>query len=210
VRDVRIKLGRNLAREYHNDADIVVPVPDGGVFAAMGYSEESGLPFDFGLIRNHYVGRTFIEPQGKIRHFGVKVKLNPVRSLIEGKRVVLVDDSIVRSTTSKKLVEMMRNAGAKEVHYRVSSPPYISPCYYGIDTPTKENLAAANYTVDEIREYIDADTLGYLSIEGMLDAVQRNRDDFCTSCFTGKYPVEFPDEEENQLALFSKGEEDER
>jgi len=204
VKEVRIKLGRNLAKEAPADADIVVPVPDGGLFAAMGYARESGLPFEFGLIRNHYVGRTFIEPRSRIRHFGVKVKLNPVKSLIEGKRIILIDDSIVRSTTSKKIVEMIRNAGAKEVHYRVSSPPYVSPCYYGIDTPTKEHLAAANYTVEEIRKEINADSLQYLSIEGMLSSVEKNRGDFCRSCFTGKYPVDYPDEEEKQLALFEK------
>ncbi len=204
VKDVRVKLGEQLASEHHVDADIVVPVPDGGVYAAMGYSAESGIPFEFGLIRNHYVGRTFIEPQSKIRHFGVKIKLNPIKTLIKDKRVILVDDSIVRSTTSKKIVEMLRGAGAKEVHYRVSSPPYISPCYYGIDTPTKEHLAAANFSVDEIKDRIKADSLGYLSIDGMLSAVEMNRNDFCTSCFTGKYPVASPTEEENQLALFKK------
>ena len=190
--------------EHPVDADMIIPVPDGGVFAAMGYAQESCTPFEFGLIRNHYVGRTFIEPQSKIRHFGVKIKLNPIKALIKGKKIVLVDDSIVRSTTSKKIVELIRNAGAKEVHYRVSSPPYISPCYYGIDTPTREHLAAANFSVEEIRQHLGADTLGYLSIEGMLQSVEKNRDDFCLSCFTAKYPVDYPDDEENQLALFNK------
>lgn len=208
VKDVRVRLGEELAKEQPADADIVIPVPDGGVYAAMGYSKVSGIPFEFGLIRNHYVGRTFIEPRSRIRHFGVKVKLNPIKTLIKGKRVVLIDDSIVRSTTSQKLVEMMRNAGAKEVHYRVSSPPYISPCYYGIDTPKREQLAAAIHTIDEIRQSVGADTLGYLSIEGMLSSVSANRNEFCTSCFTAKYPVDYPDETEQQLALFEKGDEE--
>jgi amidophosphoribosyltransferase len=208
VRDVRVRLGEVLAREHPTDADIVVPVPDGGVFAAMGYSRISGKPFEIALIRNHYVGRTFIEPRSRIRHFGVKIKLNPIKTLIKGKSVALIDDSIVRSTTSQKIVEMVRNAGAREVHYRVSSPPYISPCYYGIDTPKKDQLAAAVHTIEEIRQFIGADTLGYLSIEGMLSAVGNNRNEFCKSCFTTKYPVDYPDEEERQLALFDKGDEE--
>ena len=160
-----------LAREQPVDADVVVPVPDSGVCAAMGFAEESGIPLRMGLIRNHYVGRTFIQPQQSIRHFGVKVKLNPVRSILDGKRVVLVDDSIVRGTTSRKIVRMVRAAGAKEVHVRISCPPTISPCFYGVDTPRRSELIAATHTLEEIREYLDADSVAYLSLEGLLSAV---------------------------------------
>src|SRR6201997_4120694 len=163
----RDTLGRQLAREAPAEADIVVPVPDSGVSAAMGYAAESGMPFRFGLIRNHYVGRTFIEPEQRVRDFGVKLKLNPVRSLLEGKRVVLIDDSIVRGTTSKKIVRMIRGAGAKEIHLRISCPPTISPCFYGVDTPSKKQLIAANKTIDEIRQFIEADSLAYLSLDGL-------------------------------------------
>ncbi|MFZ2490341.1 MAG: amidophosphoribosyltransferase [Thermoanaerobaculia bacterium] len=193
VAEVRKRLGAQLAREYPADADIVVPVPDSGVFAALGYAQESGIPFQFGLVRNHYVGRTFIEPEQGIRHFGVKVKLNPVRELIVGKRVILVDDSIVRGTTSKKIVRMIKDVGAKEVHMRISSPPTGWPCYYGIDTPERRDLIASSKSVDAIRSFIEADSLGYLSEEGLLEGV-RNGDDpsrlYCTACFTGRYPVE--------------------
>ncbi|MDH5405223.1 MAG: amidophosphoribosyltransferase [Candidatus Aminicenantes bacterium] len=197
-------LGRQLARESHVDADIVVPVPDSGVSAALGYASESKIPFDFGLIRNHYVGRTFIEPKQAIRDLGVKVKLNPVRGLIRGKRVVLVDDSIVRATTSRKIVAMIRRAGAKEVHLRISSPPIISPCFYGIDTPTKEELIASSHSVDDIRQFIRADSLKYLSLEGILSCVKNGEKRFCTACFTEKYPIDFPYERFPQLQLFEK------
>jgi amidophosphoribosyltransferase len=201
----RLRLGRQLAREAPADADIVVPVPDSGMGAAMGYSEESGLPFQWGLIRNHYVGRTFIEPKQSIRSFGVKIKLNPVRSVLEGKRVVLIDDSIVRGTTSRKIVGMVREAGAREVHMRVSSPPTIGPCYYGIDTPLKTELIAATHAVEDIRQSIGADSLAYLSHEGLLAAVgdpqgQRH----CTACFSGRYPVAVSQAEDWQLKLFEK------
>jgi amidophosphoribosyltransferase len=185
----REALGRRLAREAPADADIVVPVPDSGVAAAIGYSAESGLPFRFGLIRNHYVGRTFIEPEQNIRDFGVKLKLNPVRSMLEGQRVVLVDDSIVRGTTSRKIVRIIREAGAKEVHVRVSCPPTIAPCYYGIDTPTQKELIAANNSIEGIRNYIGADSLAYLSLEGLREAVTDSRGEFCTACYTGNYPT---------------------
>lgn len=191
VNKSRHLFGRHLAREHPANADIVVPIPDSGVAAAIGFAAESGLKFRFGLMRNHYVGRTFIEPRSSIRHFGVKIKLNPVRDLIEGKRVVLIDDSIVRGTTSKKIVKMVRDAGAKEVHMRISCPPTIAPCYYGVDTPTSEELIAAQNSVEEIRQFLEADSLGYLSMQGMLEAVGDTPDTkFCTACYTGKYPTE--------------------
>ncbi|HXE31329.1 MAG TPA: amidophosphoribosyltransferase [Terriglobales bacterium] len=189
VQQSREEMGRILAREAPADADIVVPVPDSGVAAALGYSAESGLPCRFGLIRSHYVGRTFIEPSQQIRDFGVKLKLNPVRRLLEGKRVVLVDDSIVRGTTSRKIVNMIREAGAQEVHLRISCPPTISPCYYGVDTPSKDELIAANQTLDQIRASIGADTLAYLSLDGLAQAVENRDDRFCTACYTGRYPT---------------------
>ncbi len=221
VEQSREMLGRLLAREHPVPADVVVPVPDSGVPAAVGYANESGVPFRMGLIRNHYVGRTFIEPQQAIRDFGVKLKLNPVRGLLEGKRVVLVDDSIVRGTTSRKIVHLVREAGATEVHMRISCPPTISPCYYGVDTPTREELIAADEsrrrprlteaemeayeatlnprqpqldrgqrTVEEIRRYLGADSLGYLSLENLRRAVEDTRGSYCTSCYTGVYPVD--------------------
>jgi amidophosphoribosyltransferase len=187
-------LGRQLAKEAPVDADIVVPVPDSGVTAALGYSAESGLPFRFGLIRNHYVGRTFIEPEQRVRDFGVKLKLNPVRSLLEGKRVVLIDDSIVRGTTSRKIVRMVKDAGAKEVHLRISCPPTISPCFYGVDTPSKNDLIGANKTIEEIRQFTGADSLAYLSLAGMKDACGEGvKTSYCTACYTGIYPTEFVD-----------------
>src|SRR5947208_2896329 len=201
VQESREELGRQLAIEAPADADLVVPVPDSGVTAAMGYAAESGIPLRFGLIRNHYVGRTFIEPQQTVRDFGVKLKLNPVRSLLEGKRVVLIDDSIVRGTTSRKIVRMVRGAGAKEVHMRISCPPTISPCFYGVDTPRKHELIAANKSVEEIRDYIGADSLAYLSLEGMKvacgDGVSAN---YCTACYTGQYLTAGVEVEEIQPA----------
>src|SRR5579872_2131177 len=197
VQESREMLGRLLAREAPADADLVVPVPDSGVAAAIGYAAESGLPFRHGLIRNHYVGRTFIEPSQVIRDFGVKLKLNPVRHLLEGKRVVLVDDSIVRGTTSRKIVRMVRQAGAREVHVRVSCPPTISPCFYGVDTPTKNELIGANNTVEEIRRFIEADSLAYLSLASLRKAVDDDRKhEYCYACYTGDYPTELINIEE--------------
>ena len=204
VNEVRTDLGRVLAREQPVDADVIVPVPDSGVCAAMGFAEESGIPLRMGLIRNHYVGRTFIQPQSSIRHFGVKVKLNPVRSILDGRRVVLVDDSIVRGTTSRKIVGMVRAAGAKEVHVRISCPPTISPCYYGVDTPSREELIAATHTLDEIRDFLEADSVAYLSLEGLLSTVQSEQGKYCRSCYTGQYPVEFPRDEASYLQLALK------
>ena len=202
VQESREELGRQLAHEAPVEADIVVPVPDSGVTAAVGYADQSGIPFRFGLIRNHYVGRTFIEPQQSVRDFGVKLKLNPVRSLLEGKRVVLIDDSIVRGTTSRKIVRMIRGAGATEVHMRISCPPTISPCFYGVDTPSKKQLIAANKTVEEIREYIGADSLAYLSLEGMKKACgEDEKTTYCTACYTGSYRTNWVDLEEIQPAI---------
>jgi amidophosphoribosyltransferase len=189
VAPVRERLGAQLAREHPAAADVVVPVPDSGVAAAIGYSRESGVPFVMGLVRNHYIGRTFIEPRQSIRHFGVKIKLNPVRSLVAGRRVVLVDDSIVRGTTSRKIVMMLKGAGAAEVHLRISSPPTAYPCFYGIDTPERRELIAANQTVDEVRAYVGADSLGYLSEPGMLSCLRTPAANFCTACFSGRYRV---------------------
>src|SRR5205814_1284363 len=204
VNEVRTQLGRALAREAPVDADVVVPIPDSGVCAAIGYADASGIPMRMGLIRNHYVGRTFIEPQQSIRHFGVRVKLNPVRSILDGKRVVLVDDSLVRGTTSRKIVKMMKAAGAKEIHLRISCPPTISPCFYGIDTPRRSELIAATHTLEEIRKYLDADSVGYLSLEGLLSSVGTRRASYCTSCYTGQYPVAFPQNEAAYLQLALK------
>lgn len=190
VAESREMLGRFLAQETHVDADVVVPVPDSGVAAALGYASESGIPYRQGLIRNHYVGRTFIEPSQAIRDFGVKLKLNPVRHLIEGKRVILVDDSIVRGTTSRKIVRMVRSAGAKEVHLRISCPPTVSPCFYGVDTPVESELIAANSTLEEIRKYVEADTLGYLSLGSLRRAVSDTDCSYCYACYTGNYPTE--------------------
>ncbi|HET8577436.1 MAG TPA: amidophosphoribosyltransferase [Methylomirabilota bacterium] len=202
VHAVRKALGHQLAREHPVQADLVIPVPDSGMGAALGFSEESGLPYDSGLVRNHYVGRTFIEPQQGIRHFGVKVKLNPNREVLEGKRVVVVDDSIVRGTTSRKIVKMIRAAGAREVHVRISSPPIQWPCYYGIDTPTRKELIGASHRVEEIQRYLGADSLGYLSLEGMLKATGTDPHHFCHACFTGQYQVGFDTGERAQLRLF--------
>jgi amidophosphoribosyltransferase len=206
VYGVRKEFGRQLAREHAVEADVVIPIPDSGVPAAVGYAEESGIPFQLGLIRNHYVGRTFIEPQQSIRHFGVKLKLNPVREVIEGKRVVVIDDSIVRGTTARKIIKMIRNAGAREIHVRISSPPTSFPCYYGIDTPTRKELISSSHSIDEINRYITSDTLGYLSREGMLRAAGvpgGSPGHFCDACFSGFYPVKFPRlKADSQLGLF--------
>ena len=205
VLESRLALGRQLAREQPADADVVCPVPDSGMGAALGFSQESGLPFEWGLIRNHYVGRTFIQPRQGQRSVGVKIKLNPVRHVIAGRRVVLIDDSIVRGTTSRKIVRMVREAGAREVHLRISSPPTTGPCYYGIDTPLKSELIASANDVDAIRRFVEADSLGYLSQEGLLqaagDAPGRRH---CTACFTGRYPVAVSVPDEEQLRLFEK------
>ncbi|HXN20701.1 MAG TPA: amidophosphoribosyltransferase [Candidatus Binatus sp.] len=190
VNESREQLGRLLAQEHPLQADIVTPVPDSGVPAAIGFAAESGIPFRMGLIRNHYVGRTFIEPQQAIRDFGVKLKLNPIRRMLEGKRVVLVDDSIVRGTTSRKIVRLVREAGATEVHVRISCPPTISPCYYGVDTPRREELIGANNSVEEIRQFLGADSLGYLSLKSLRAALGDTEGKFCTSCYTGSYPTE--------------------
>jgi amidophosphoribosyltransferase len=190
INESRERLGRLLAREHPVEADLVTPVPDSGVPAAVGYAAESGIPFRMALIRNHYVGRTFIEPDQAIRDFGVKLKLNPVRRMLEGRRVVLVDDSIVRGTTSRKIVRLVREAGAIEVHVRISCPPTISPCYYGVDTPNRDQLIAANQSVEEIRKFLGADSLGYLSLESLREAVEDTEGKFCTSCYTGSYPTE--------------------
>jgi amidophosphoribosyltransferase len=199
VNEMRKEFGRQLARESMTEADIVIPVPDSGVPAAIGYSEESKIPFDFGLIRNHYVGRTFIEPKHSIRHFGVKIKLNPVRKLLEGKRVVVVDDSIVRGTTSKKIVKMVREGGgAKEVHLKISSPPTIGPCFYGIDTPTRQELIASSHLVEEVRKYVTADSLSYLSLEGLKGIIPESHN-YCTACFDNYYPISFPGEHLEQM-----------
>jgi amidophosphoribosyltransferase len=204
VNEVRTEFGRRLAREQAVPADVVVPIPDSGVCAATGFAEVAGVPLQMGLIRNHYVGRTFIEPHQSIRHFGVRVKLNPVKSILQGRRVVLVDDSLVRGTTSRKIVKMVRAAGASEVHMRISCPPTISPCFYGVDTPRRAELIAATHSLEEIRRYIGADSLGYLSLEGMLGAMGSARASYCTSCYTGQYPVAFPRNEAAYLQLALK------
>lgn len=199
----RIALGRSLAERTGVEADVVVPVPDSGLIAAIGYSKAANLPLEFGFIRNHYVGRTFIEPRQSIRNFGVRVKLNPVPAVIRGRRVILIDDSIVRGTTSRKLVQMARNAGATEVHFRVSSPPTTGPCHYGIDTPLESELIAASKSVEEIRQYLNADSLAYLPIEALEDSVEDERDRYCKACFTGDYPLPVP-ELERARTLFAK------
>jgi amidophosphoribosyltransferase len=225
VYEARKNLGRALAREHGIDADVVIPVPDSGVPATIGYAEESKLPFEMGLVRSHYVGRTFIEPQQSIRHFGVRLKLNPIADTLRGKRVVVVDDSIVRGTTSRKIVKMVRDAGAREVHLRISSPPTVWPCYYGIDTPTRGELIASSHNIQEINQYVTSDSLAYLSLERMLEAVTRARaepppngangrrslpvagrpldnDSFCHACWSGQYPIAFtPHPRQRQMRL---------
>jgi amidophosphoribosyltransferase len=204
VNEVRTELGRMLARESAVDADVVSPIPDSGVCAATGYAAASGVPMEMGLIRNHYVGRTFIQPQQAIRHFSVRIKLNPVRSVLEGRRVVLVDDSIVRGTTSRKIVRMVRAAGAKAVHLRISCPPTISPCFYGVDTPDRSELIAAKHSLEEIRAFVEADSLAYLSLEGLMRAVGSGSGSYCSSCYTGIYPIAFPRDEQAYLQLALK------
>lgn len=189
VYESRKKFGAQLAKETGVPADVVIPVPDSGVAAALGYSLQSGIPFELGIIRNHYVGRTFIQPQQSIRDFGVKIKLNPQSAVLAGKRVVVIDDSLVRGTTSKKIINLIRAAGAKEVHMRIACPPTTGPCYYGVDTPQKSQLIAAQQSVEQIKEYIGADSLGYLSIEGMFHAIQDSKNRFCAACFDGQYPT---------------------
>ena len=200
----RKEMGKAMAQESPADVDLVVPVPDSGVVSAMGFAEESNIPFEMGLIRNHYVGRTFIEPQSQIRNFGVKLKLNAVKNLIEGKRLAIIDDSIVRGTTSRKIVKMILESGAKEVHLRISSPPILHSCFYGIDTPNKEELIAHTNTLEETRQYLGANSLSYLSINKMLEVLQNGKNKFCSACFDGNYPVPITDsiETTQQLDLF--------
>lgn len=207
VYESRKQMGRALAQEFPADVDLIVPVPDSGVISALGFSEESGIPFEMGLIRNHYVGRTFIEPQSQIRHFGVKVKLNAVKPVLEGKRVAIIDDSIVRGTTSRKIVKMIREAGAKEVHIRISSPPILYSCFYGIDTPTRSELLASQYDLKGIKNFLDADSVHYIGVEKLLSVFNDHRDNFCTACFDGNYPVKIEDNESDveQLNLFLSG-----
>jgi amidophosphoribosyltransferase len=210
VYGVRKAFGRELARESLVDADVVIPIPDSGISAAIGYSQESGVPFEMGLIRNHYVGRTFIEPKESIRHFGVKLKLNADHETVKGKRVVVIDDSIVRATTGRKIITMLRQQGAKEIHFRVTSPPTKFPCFYGIDTKSRAELIAATHDLREINTYMTSDTLEYLSIEGMKRAIGNGSEDFrysfCDACFSGHYPLRFPwGMELEQMELFVKG-----
>lgn len=202
VYPIRKAFGRQLAKECPAEADLVIPVPDSGVPAALGYAEGMGLPFEMGLTRNHYIGRTFIEPQQAIRHFGVKLKLNPVPEVLEGKRIVVVDDSIVRGITSRKIVKMLRQAGAKEIHMRISSPPVVAPCFYGIDTPNKKELIGSKFSIEQIRRYVTADSLGYLSLEGMLATAPDASQNYCNACFTDKYPITLTKAEHMQLGLF--------
>lgn len=207
VYQVRKMHGRALAKEVPADADIVVPVPDSGNAAALGYAEASGMPFEMALVRSHYVGRTFIEPRQSIRHFGVKIKFNPVAELLRDKRIVLIEDSLVRGTTLRKVIPMLRQAGAREVHMRIAAPPTTHSCFYGIDTPTREELFASSHSINEIREYITADSLAYLSWDGLYSFMGEKREGFCDACFTGKYPVEIPrDRAQHQLRLFDANE----
>ena len=205
VYTARKDMGRAMAQERPADVDLVVPVPDSGVVSAMGFAEESNTPFEMGLIRNHYVGRTFIEPQSQIRHFGVKLKLNPVKEIINGKRVAIIDDSIVRGTTSRKIVKMLRDAGAKEVHLRISAPPILHSCFYGIDTPNKEELIAHTHNLEETRQYLAADSLAYLSLEKMMEVLENGKKKFCSACFDGNYPVPIIDKkpDTDQMGLFA-------
>jgi amidophosphoribosyltransferase len=209
VYTVRKALGRELAHHAHVDADMVIPVPDSGIGASIGYAQATGLPFELGLIRNHYVGRTFIEPEESIRHFGVKLKLNAIHDTVRGKRIIVIDDSIVRATTGRKIIKMLRQYGAKEIHFRVSSPPTTHPCFYGIDTPSRGQLIASSHRVEEINRYMESDTLEYLSIDGMKKAIGDEDDSFdytfCDACFSGCYPLKFPwGMELEQMELFVK------
>jgi amidophosphoribosyltransferase len=204
VQAVRVRLGAELFREHPAEADLVVPVPDSGMYAAMGYARAAGLPFELGLVRNHYVGRTFIQPSQSTRSAGVRIKLNPIRELIAGRRVTLIDDSIVRGTTSRQIVRLVRDAGAKQVHLRISCPPTVGPCYYGIDTPVRDELIASRQSVDEIRRYVGADSLGYLSLEGLLRALDPPAERVCTACWTDEHPVTLPRDQAAQLRLFDK------
>ena len=205
VYTARKNMGRAMAQESPADADLIVPVPDSGVVSAMGFAEESGIPFEMGLIRNHYVGRTFIEPQSQIRDFGVKLKLNPVKEIIAGKRIAIIDDSIVRGTTARKIVKMLRDAGAKEVHLRISAPPILHSCFYGIDTPTKEELIAHTHDLEETRQYLAADSLAYLSLEKMMEVLENGKKKFCSACFDGNYPIPITDKktDTSQMGLFA-------
>ena len=205
VYTARKNMGRAMAQESPADVDLIVPVPDSGVVSAMGFAEESGIPFEMGLIRNHYVGRTFIEPQSQIRHFGVKLKLNPVKEIIAGKRIAIIDDSIVRGTTARKIVKMLRDVGAKEVHLRISAPPILHSCFYGIDTPTKEELIAHTHNLEETRQYLAADSLAYLSLEKMMEVLENGKKKFCSACFDGNYPVPITDKktDTSQMGLFA-------
>ena len=205
VYTARKNMGRAMAQESPADVDLIVPVPDSGVVSAMGFAEESGIPFEMGLIRNHYVGRTFIEPQSQIRHFGVKLKLNPVKEIIAGKRIAIIDDSIVRGTTARKIVKMLRDVGAKEIHLRISAPPILHSCFYGIDTPTKEELIAHTHDLEETRLYLAADSLAYLSLEKMMEVLENGKKKFCSACFDGNYPIPITDKktDTSQMGLFA-------
>ena len=205
VYTARKNMGRAMAQESPADVDLIVPVPDSGVVSAMGFAEESGIPFEMGLIRNHYVGRTFIEPQSQIRDFGVKLKLNPVKEIIAGKRIAIIDDSIVRGTTARKIVKMLRDVGAKEVHLRISAPPILHSCFYGIDTPTKEELIAHTHDLEETRQYLAADSLAYLSLEKMMEVLENGKKKFCSACFDGNYPIPITDKktDTSQMGLFA-------
>ncbi|MCW7491722.1 amidophosphoribosyltransferase [Leptospira sp. 2 VSF19] len=205
VYKVRKSLGRQLARVMPVEADVIIPVPDSANIAALGYSEESGIPYQSGLIRSHYIGRTFIEPDQKIRDFGAKIKYNVVKEVVNGKRVVIIDDSVMRGTTSRKIIKMIRNAGAKEIHFRVSAPPTVAPCYYGIDIPTHKELIASTHTIEEIQKYLRVDSLAYLTLDTMHKAVEGHKGGgFCDACFTSNYPVEFQDHAGNQKSLFTE------
>ncbi|NLW06764.1 MAG: amidophosphoribosyltransferase [Clostridia bacterium] len=196
VNMVRRELGRNLAREYRYKGDVVIPVPDSGIAAAAGYAEVAGLPFEEGLMKNRYVGRTFIQPTQEMRNLGVRLKLNPIKQILKGKKVIIIDDSIVRGTTSRRIVGMLRQVGVEEIHLLVASPPILHPCYYGIDTSARGELIAAQYSLEDIRKHVDADSLHYLSLEGLFSSVKGEAENFCAACFTGHYPIPIPDPEE--------------